>query len=96
MFFDDNAAVAGWEEIRRDHLDALSPGPGVDLRGYLEGLLGQELPLATFEKDVIGFLKDLLFAHPKPFLVQVEAGKVDGFSRRGTKEVKSKARWEGY
>ena len=96
MFFDEDGVVAGWEEIRKEHVDALSSGPGVDLRGHLEGLLAEELPLATFEDDVVRFLRDLLFAHPKPFLVQVEEGKVAGLSRKETTVLKDEVRWEGY
>lgn len=81
MFYD----VAGkWDEIREEHRRALEPRPGVSLLHHLKVLVAQELPLSIFETNVVSFLEGLLFAYPKPFLAQLEAGEVDGLSEKGT------------
>lgn len=48
------------------------------------------LPVARFEDDVTKFLEGLLDSQPKPLLVQLESGKLNGFSRRETRALQQR------
>ena len=93
MFFGKDDVVEGWEEIRQEHMRALVPPEGWPLEEHLRALLAGELSLSAFEDDVIDFLEGLLVAHPKPVLVQLEHGKVDGVSNRETWALKRAVGW---
>ncbi len=90
MFYGEDDVVEGWEDIRQEHMRALKPGPGVSLHEHLKALVAHNLPLSTFEDTVMTFLERLLSAYPKPSLVQLEAGKVDGLSEEQTRTLQRK------
>ena len=63
------------------------PPSGITLLEHAEGLLAGQLPLDTFEQNLMMFVEGLLEAQPKPLYVQLEVGQVDGLSRVNTREL---------
>ena len=68
------------------HTDAvpfqLIPPEGMDLRKHLETLLDGELSTQIFEDYMFSFLGGLHYSQPRPLLLQVESGNIDGLSRK--------------
>ena len=94
MFFGkDEEVVSEWGEIRQDHMRALDPPGGWSLQQHLRSLLGSELSLSVFKEQMLDFLEDLLVTHPKPVLVQLEAGEMDGFSQMEIGTIKRAVGW---
>lgn len=87
MFWAVDAVVDGWDRIRDEHAQALVPPAGVDLRMHLQTLMANDLSITEFERRLIDFLGKMLMGQSRPLLLQMESGKVDGLTRKETKEL---------
>ena len=68
----------------------LVPPPDISLQAHLEELLANDLSSPGFEQHLHDFLLGLFNSQAEPLLVQVESGKIDGWTRRETEEMKAK------
>lgn len=80
MFLGEDDEISGWSEIKNEHMRTLIPPSGTPLVKHAEELLAAQLPLDTFEQNLMMFVEGLLEAQPNPLYVQLETGKVDGLS----------------
>lgn len=87
MFWGVDTVVDGWDRIRDEHMQALIPSTGADLRLHLESLMATDLSIAEFERRLIDFLDKVLMGQSKPLLLQIESGKVDGLLRKEITEL---------
>lgn len=87
MFWGVDAVVDGWDRIRDEHAQALIPPAGTDLQLHLETVMANDLSIAEFERRLIDFLDKMLMGQSKPFLLQMESGKVDGLPRKKIKDL---------
>ncbi|KAL8832411.1 MAG: hypothetical protein Q9191_000283 [Dirinaria sp. TL-2023a] len=87
MFLGEDDEIFGWSEIRNEHMRTLKPPSGIPLVEHAKSLLRAQLPLDTFEQNLMMFVEGLLEAQPKPLYVQLEMGKVDGLSREDTRAL---------
>ena len=55
---------------------------------HAELLLADELPLDTFEHNLMSFVEGLLVAQPLPLYTQLERGEVDGLSRKDSRSLR--------
>lgn len=76
--------VEGWQEIRDRTLQQLLTADA-DIASHLSRLASLH-PLARTHKSVNGFLRSLGDAIPKPVLVQLEGGQLDGMSKEETQD----------
>ena len=65
----------------------LIPPAGADLHIYLKMLIAKDLSIAEFEQRLIDFLDKMLMGQPKPLLLQMESGKLDGLPRKDVKAL---------
>lgn len=86
MFWGVDAVVDGWDRIRDEHTQALTPPAGTDLQAHLETLMANDLSIDEFDRRLIDFLDKMLMGQSKPLLLQIESGKIDGLPR---KEIKA-------
>ena len=49
--------------------------------------MANDLSFTEFERRLIDFLDKMLMGQSRPLLLQMESGKVDGLTRKETKEV---------
>lgn len=49
--------------------------------------MANDLSVTEFERRLIDFLDKMLMGQSRPLLLQVESGKVDGLTRKETKEL---------
>lgn len=68
----------------------LVPPSNITLQSHLRTLLANDLPSAVFEQHLLDFLWGLLDNQPKPLLVQIESGKIDGWTQQATELLKAK------
>lgn len=57
------------------------------MQEHLRTLIAGDLSIAKFEDHVFRFLANMHQCQPRPFLTQVELGKVDELSRRGVRTL---------
>ena len=65
----------------------LIPPAGANLQVHLETLTANDLPIAEFERRLIDFLGKMLMGQPKPLLLQMESGRIEGLPRMEIKEL---------
>ena len=65
----------------------LIPPAGTNLQLHLEKLMANDLSIFEFERRLIDFLEKMLMGQPKPLLLQIESGKVDGLPRMDIREL---------
>ena len=101
MFEDEEYAteVEGWSQIKRSYLERLflSKEALIGIGGsdnstvarpivsHLE-TIAAEFPIATFETSILTFLARLSMSIPKPLLVQLESGRLDGMNEEETQD----------
>lgn len=96
MFEDEEYAmeVDSWSRIKRSHLERLVPSEQTrtvnvnftqDIVLHLENVAAQ-FPVATFEASMLAYLDALSKSIPRPLLVQLESGKLDGLSENETQD----------
>ena len=49
--------------------------------------MANDLSITEFERRLIDFLDKMLMGQSRPFLLQMESGKIDGLTRKETKEL---------
>ena len=76
--------VEGWQEIRDRTLQQLLTADA-DIPSHLTRLASLH-PLARTHKSVTGFLRSVGDVIPKPVLVQLESGQLDGMSKEETQD----------
>lgn len=70
--------------------EQLVPPPDISLQTHLGELRTNDLSYAGFEQHLHDFLLGLFNSQDQPLLVQVESGKIDGWTRRETEELKAR------
>ena len=65
----------------------LIPRAGADLQVHLKTLMANDLSIPEFERRLIDFLGKMVMGQPKPLLLQMESGKIDGLPRKETKAL---------
>ncbi len=65
----------------------LIPQAGANLQAHLETLMANDLSIAEFERRLIDFLGKMLMGQPKPLLLQMESGRIEGLPRMEIKEL---------
>jgi hypothetical protein len=70
----------------------LTPPPGESVRAHFEGL-ADRFPLGHFEARVVEFLQHMLESFPRPWIVQLEDGKLDFLSEEETTALKAHLNW---
>lgn len=80
--------IQEWRTTRRDFIDYLLPEPGSST-SFVEAMeiASRDYPVAGFERNVLGFLTALHSEMPKPDLVQVEEGCIEGVSPEESREM---------
>lgn len=101
MFEDEEYAteVEGWSQIKRSYLERLFPSKETFVgKGYSDDrsiarpivslleTVAIEFPIGPFEASILDFLDALSKSIPKPLLVQLESGKLDGMSEEETQD----------
>lgn len=101
MFEDEEYAteVDGWSHIKRFYLEQLClPKESLTANGSSENgdiagrivahleIVAAKFPIATFEASILAFLDALSKTTPKPLLVQLESGKMDGMNEQETQD----------
>ena len=91
MFHDeeDDTEIKGWKEIRERFMNFLKPEQDMNLIRQME-LAAAQHSVFDFEGQVISFLEAILSSSPAPFLVQLEANKIDGMTTEETAELKAR------
>ena len=54
---------------------------------HLENLMANDLSIFEFERRLVDFLEKMLMGQPRPLLLQIESGKVDGLPRKDIREL---------
>ncbi len=65
----------------------LIPPAGANLQVHLETLMANDLSIAEFERRLIDFLGKMIMGQPKPLLLQMESGRIEGLPRMEIKEL---------
>jgi hypothetical protein len=55
--------------------------------------MAQRLPIDQFETRVVDFLHSLLESFPRPWIVQLEDGKLDFLTQEETQKLKKQLAW---
>ena len=65
----------------------LVPPEGTSLQEHLAHLLEGDLSITRFDQYILNFLTGLHLSQPRPLLIQLERGKLDGLSKQRTQEL---------
>ena len=55
--------------------------------------MAERYPIARFEARVVDYLQNLLESFPRPWIVQLEDGKLEFLSRTETEKLKRDLSW---
>ncbi|TKA32137.1 hypothetical protein B0A50_01385 [Salinomyces thailandicus] len=80
--------IEDWSELKRTYLARLTPDAHSRTSDAdTNDAIARPLPLATFEQAILTFLQALAESLERPVLVQLEEGRLEGFSREATEEL---------
>jgi hypothetical protein len=83
---DTQTEVQAWSGIRSKYVDFVRPQEDMRLVRQFE-LVAATNPICDFELKIVDFLEALTTAQPKPLLIQLEGGQIDGMTREETAEL---------